>query len=287
MAVKLIIDSAADFPKEEVDLSELIVMPTYVYVDDREYKDGVDIQANEVYQAAIKDADIRTSQIPVGDYYKVFSELDDEHEYICTVFSSKLSGTYSSAVMAAQRVKEERPNLVLDVINTKGVVAGEGIIIREAIKYIHAGANRQQVMDIIEYLIPKIRYIFSVDDLKHLIKGGRLSKERGFIANVLNIKPVLALENEEIQLKAKARGNAKKLEKMIEIFKSDVKDISEAEVWLGYGISDEEVSHFAELFKKEGVKNLKFTQVGATLGAHLGPSIICCCYIADENMKMV
>lgn len=286
MAIKLIIDSAADFPNGEIDKSELIVMPIYVYVDDKEYKDGVDIQADEVYQATLKDADIRTSQIPVGDYYKVFSELDEEHEYICTVFSSKLSGTYSSAVMAAQRVKEERPNLVLDVINTKGVVAGEGIIIREAIKYIRSGASRQEVMDIIHYLIPKMRYIFSVDDLKYLIKGGRLSKEKGFIANILNIKPVLALENEEIQLKVKARGNAKKLEKMIEIFKSDVSDISNAEVWLGYGISDEEAKRFEELLKKEGVKNIKFTQVGATIGAHLGPSLICCCYMADEDMKM-
>lgn len=285
MAIKLIIDSAADFPNGEVDKSKLIIMPIYVYVNEKEYKDGVDISAGQVYEAAISDSDIKTSQIPVGDYYNVFSNLDVENEYICTVFSSKLSGTYASAVMAAQKIKEERPELVLDVINTKGVVAGEGLIIRDALKSIESGTTREEVIALINQKIPKMRYVFSVEDLKYLIKGGRLSKERGFIANVLNIKPVLALENEEIQLKAKARGNVKKLEKMIEIFKNDVKDIENSEVWIGHGWNDSEAKKFRTMLEEQGVKNIKITQVGATIGAHLGPSLICLCYQADEDMK--
>lgn len=284
MAVKLIIDSAADFPKDEMKHCDLITMPIYVYVDDQEYQDGVTIQADDVYHAAIKGADIKTSQIPVGDYYKVFSELEEGHEYICTVFSSKLSGTYSSAVMAASKVREERPNLVLEVINTKGVVAGEALIIRDAMRAIEQGASKDEVVSLIQELIPKMRYIFSVDELKSLIKGGRLSKEKGFIANVLNIKPVLALEDEEIQLKAQARGSAKKIEKMVELFKSDVSDLSGAEVWLGYGANTEELKKLEMKLRELGVGTIKITQVGATLGAHLGPSVIALCYKADRDI---
>lgn len=284
MAVKLIIDSAADFPKDEINKSDLIIMPIYVYIDDKEYQDGVTIQADDVYNAAIKGADIKTSQIPVGDYYKVFSELEAGHEYICTVFSSKLSGTYASAVMAASKIKEERPDLVLEVINTKGVVAGEALIIRDAIKAIERGASKDEVVALIQTLIPKMRYIFSVDELKSLIKGGRLSKEKGFIANVLNIKPVLALEDEEIQLKAQARGSARKLEKMVEIFKADVSDPKSAEVWLGYGSHMEELKKLDAKLRELGVENIKTTQVGATIGAHLGPSLIALCYQADRDI---
>ena len=284
MAVKLIIDSAADFPKDEMKHEDLIIMPIYVYINDQEYQDGVTIQADDVYHAAIKGADIRTSQIPMGDYYKVFSELEEGHEYICTVFSSKLSGTYASAVMAASKIKEERPDLVLEVINTKGVVAGEGLIIRDAVRAIAQGATKDEVLSLIQSLILKMRYIFSVDELKSLIKGGRLSKEKGFIANVLNIKPILALENEEIQLKAQARGSMKKIEKMVELFKADVSDPKSAEVWLGYGANIEELYKLEAKLRELGVGTIKITQVGATLGAHLGPSLIALCYRADRDI---
>ena len=215
---KIIIDSASDFTQEEI--KEFNLEPLYVSVIDTDdieniYRDGLDIKTSEIYKNMRNGKIYKTSQINLNQYLEGFEKVCKEGEdfiYICLSYG--LTTAWDSSCMAIQMLKEKYPNIKMVSINSKSMTIGEQLIVREIIKMNNEGKSIEELEERAKFLAGKVNHLFTVEDLEYLYRGGRISKAIKAVGQVLNIKPLLANdENGALILKDKVRGEAKFLRK--------------------------------------------------------------------------
>lgn len=271
MNVKIIIDSTSDVTAELKE--KLTVVPLTVHFGDEEYIDGVTITHKQFYEKLIEtDTLPSTSQATPADFEKEFKKLKEGESAIVITLSSKLSGTFQSATIAA----EDYDNVY--VVDSASATIGGGILAQYALSLSEAGMSAKEIAAKLEVQKKRICIIAMVDTLEYLKRGGRVSKAVAFAGGVLNIKPVLSVIDGEIEMLGKARGSKQGNNLLVsEIQKSGGVDF-DMPVLLGYtGLSDITLQKYVEDSRElwqESKTKLNHTVIGSVIGTHAGPGAI-------------
>ena len=213
MSVKIVSDSACDIPKELVDELGIYVVPLYVNFGNESLKDGIDITADAFYERLIS-GPIHpfTSQPSPGDFLNIYKKIDDENDGIISIhLSSKLSGTFKSASIASE---DQSLKSKIKVIDTGHVSMSSGLCVLEAAKQAKNGADMDTIIETVNSFASRAHFVALLDTLEYLEKGGRIGKARSMLGSLLNIKPMITIENGESKEFGKARTFKKGVAKL-------------------------------------------------------------------------
>lgn len=275
MAIKFIIDSASDILPEEARAWGMVHLSQRVIFDDVEFRDSVDLTHREFYLKLVENDSIpRTSQIPPSEYIEACESVIAAGDTpIIITMSSKLSGTYQSAVIAASECSGD-----VFVIDSENVALGERILIQRGLELAAQGLSAEEVFYALNDEKKKIRIMALVDTLEYLKKGGRVSAAAVLVGGVLSIKPVIAIENGEIIVIGKARGSKKANNLLREMVEKAGGINFDKPFALAYsGLSDELLMKYVddsrELYAGY-TGELPICTIGCAVGTHAGPGAV-------------
>ena len=277
MKTRIIVDSTADLLPEYK--SRVNVVPLMVRFDDEEFIDGVTIDHKTFYEKLVEsDVLPTTSQANPDAFMTEFEKAKEAGESAVVItLSSKLSGTYQSAVIAAADYEN------IYVVDSTSVAIGTGILVELALKLLDEGLDAKEIAERLEEEKKNIVIVALVDTLEYLKKGGRISKTVAFAGTVLNIKSVLSVIDGEIDMLGKARGSKMGNNLLVqEIEKAGGVDFSKP-VLLGYsGLSDALLLKYIEDSKhiwEAGLESVRYTVIGSVIGTHAGPGAIAAAFV--------
>lgn len=276
MGVKILADSACDLPLEFYQENNVALIPLKVLIDENEYEDLRTIQPIEVYDSIRAGNHPKTSQPSQLEFQKAFVELAKNNQQgIYIAFSSQLSGTYQTAVMVYDQVKEEYPNIDLTIIDTKCASLGVGLCVREAARLANNNTSKDEIVRDVQFRSSHMEHLFTVEDLDYLAKGGRLSKASAFLGGLLNIKPLLNVEDGKLVPIEKIRGKKKLLNRIIEVMKQRGTDFESQVIGISHADDLTTANEMKEMFLQEfNPQEVIITSVGASIGSHTGPGTI-------------
>ena len=282
MSVRIIVDSTTDLPEQTV--RRVTVVPLTIHFGEQQYVSGVDIDARKFYEMLVEgDVLPTTSQPTPYAFTQVFQEAVDAGDtVVCITVSSKLSGTYQSACIAAA----DFPGKVF-VVDSLTVAIGGGILTEYALSLTDKGMDAEEIAWKLMQKREKVRLLALLDTLEYLKKGGRISSAVAFAGGLLNIKPVIAVADGEVKMLGKARGSKQGNNLLVqEIDKAGGVDF-EKPLLLGYtGLSDALLQKYivdsAALWQGK-VEQLPVSIVGSVVGTHAGPGAVAVAFFAAET----
>ena len=273
--VRLIIDSASDILVNEAKEFGMIRLPMKVLFGDKEYQDGVDISHREFYEKLIESDEMPTTcQVPPAEFEEAYREVvENEDTAVVITVSSKVSGTYQSAMIAAQ----EFPGKIF-VVDSENVCIGQRILSLRAMELLKEGLSAEELVDRLLVEKKRVRVLALLDTLEYLRKGGRVSAASAMVGGVLSIKPALAVEEGEVRVVGKARGSKKANNLLRELVQKCGGIDFDKPLALAYsGLSDELLKKYiadsAELWEGQTDK-MPICTIGSAIGTHAGPGAI-------------
>ena len=268
--VRIVTDSTADLTEEQQQAAGITVVPLNVHFGDQVFRDHVDLTADEFFRRLKASPQLpRTSQPSVGVFEEVFQKLRDGGDEIVSVhLSSKVSGTYNSARMAAQSVDQDR----IEVVDSLSTSMALGFMALEGAQLARAGKDRKVIAERLRALVPKARVICVVDTLTYLERGGRIGKARALLGSLLNVKPILQLKDGEVVPLGRARGRPQGLSRLVELLGRDG-HVSQLAIMHGAALADAEQLRERVAASYPGL-DILLTEIGAVLGTHTGPGMI-------------
>lgn len=273
MGIRIITDSMCDVPKDFVEKYGIKVMPLTVYFGDQSFKDGIDLTLEE-FLARLEVAEElpTTSQVPPGEFIEAFrEELDKGNKVISLHASSRLSGTYNSAMIA----KEQLGSTDIHVIDTMGITMGAGMLVIKAARLAESGMEAEELAREIEAAKERMKHIIIVDTLKYLHKGGRLSLSATVVGSILNIKPILTMQDGKLELFEKARGIKKAISIAMETISDNGWTLDGKVVGINHIADLEHMDLLEEELKREySIKEIIRGEVGSVVATHGGPGAI-------------
>ena len=276
MTFKILTDSTADLSESWAQENNVQVLGLTIQLDGQTYETvGPDKLTSDQLLAKMETGSKpTTSQINVGQFEDVFrSYAKEETPVLYVAFASALSGTYQSAVMAREMVLEDYPNAVIRIIDTKAASMGEGLLVMKAAEARAAGQTLEQTADLIESLVPKIKTYFLVDDLNHLMRGGRISKTAALMGSLVNIKPIIAVKGDgTLDSVAKVRGKKKA---QAEVVRMTLEDIADPRVVIAYAGEKEVAENIKEQLLASGqITEVLIMPLGPVISTHTGPGTL-------------
>lgn len=281
-------ESNADLTQEYIEQNNILVIPHYYNVEENMYGGDVNITTQEFYQEMRNGKKVGTAASNPAVILDSFTEIAKEGKDILFLsFTSALSCGYQNICNGASEVMEDYPDCKITVIDTLAASLGEAILIQSALNMKAEGKSMDEVAEEIKALIPKINTLFTVDDLEYLYRGGRLSKTSAVIGNVINLKPILNI-NEEGSLVpfAKVRGRKKAFATMIEKMEATIGDYIDKQIFVGIVHCDEEsaANTLKQMIEdKFGIKDFVIAQIGPSIGAHTGPGTVGVIYLGSNR----
>jgi DegV family protein with EDD domain len=268
--VRIVTDSTADLTKEQQQAAGITVVPLNVHFGDQVFRDHVDLTADEFFRRLKASTQLpRTSQPSVGVFEEAYRTLRGNGDEIVSVhLSSKVSGTYNSALMAAQAVDAQ----AIEVVDSLSTSMALGFMALEGARLARAGRDRATVAERLRALVPKARVICAVDTLTYLERGGRIGKARALLGSLLNVKPILQLKDGEVVPIGRARGRPQALSKLVELLERDG-HVSQLAIMHGAAQGDAEQLRERVAASYPGL-DILLTEIGAVLGTHTGPGVI-------------
>jgi len=284
MSYKIVVDSASDIPRKLSSELGIITVPMPVSIDGKNYQEGIDIFPEQFYADFKNYKELpKTSQPnPVllkETYEKVLSE---GHEVIAIHLSSGLSSTYQTAVMVRETCSE--PNKI-HVIDSLGASLGFGLIAIMGAGILNEDTNNPDIVEKIIEIRDRMRYVFTIDTLEYLVKGGRASKTAGFVAGLLDVKPTLHMNDEgKIEVFGKVRSRKSALRKLIDLMEQDIVDPENQIIGISNAACFEETASMAEEIKtKLKVRDVVLSDIGCVVGSHVGPGTIAMFYMSTPK----
>ena len=275
--IKIITDSTSDLPKEIAEELGIIVIPLNVHFGDEVYKDGVDIFPDEFYPRLEKSAELpKTSQPSIGDFINIYKPILDNGDQIISIHvSSKLSGTFNSASQAKSQLDE---NNSISIIDTKSVSMGVGLISIYAAKLIKSeNLSFEEATKKITDIIDKTETIALVETLEFLQKGGRISKAKELIGNLLKVRPILKSEDGIIVQIGRERSR----NKGISFLEQSAKTSSPLQyISIMYSTTPDEAQNLAYKLRSENITPI-IARLGPVIGTYAGPQALAIALISD------
>ena len=279
--LQIIIDSACDMQQPEAEQLGVRLMPLRTNFDGAVFLDGVDLSHDAFFEKLAQAKNLpTTSQVPPYDYESAYRQAAQEGaEILVITLSAKLSGTYQSAVIAAQET-----GLEVTIVDSENVTAGERVLVDLAIRLRDRELGAKEIAWELERAKKRLCIIGRVDTLEYLYRGGRLSRTSAIAGTLLNIKPVLTVRDGELAVLGKARGARQSNNFLNEaIAKRGGIDFA-MPLMLGYsGRSDAALQEYIAASREiwEGnLEQLPITSIGSTIGTHVGPGAIVVAFFA-------
>lgn len=276
MPVRILTDSGSDLPLQFLKDNDITLLPLKVLLNDQEYEDLITIEPKTIFNA-IRNGNVpKTSQVSPLEFEKTFIEMArQKEEGIYLAFSSQLSGTYQTAVMIRDQVKETYPDFNLAIIDTKCASLGQGLVVMDALKLAKSGASLDELVKRAQFVSFHMEHLFTVDDLDYLAKGGRVSKASAFLGGLLNIKPLLNVEDGKLVPIEKIRGKKKLLHRIVEVMNERGVELEKQTVGISHADDMETALEMKKLIQDElHPKEVLITEIGAVIGSHTGPGTI-------------
>lgn len=273
-------DSSCDLPEDLKKEYNIDVVPFYVSFDKENYlKENIDININDFYKKVTNEKIIPKTSLPsMEDYSNHFKKhLENGLDILCFTLCSELSGSYQSAVNAANIILEDYPDRKILVIDSKKATVAQGLLVIEASKMQKAGFSLEETYQKMENLKQEGIIIFTIDSLEHLQKGGRIGKASALAGSLLNIKPILLLLNGVLEPHSKVRGRKKSLSEVLKIFDEYIdKDISKYQIAIAHAYCKDEAIELEKALNEKYNINLSYPifDIGITIGAHTGATAI-------------
>ncbi|MDY4761186.1 DegV family protein [Streptococcus thoraltensis] len=276
MTFKLVTDSTADLQETWAKDNDVTVLGLTIRLEGVTYETVGDRRlTSETLLTAMKNGgQPTTSQINVGTFETYFrQEVQAGNDILYMAFSSVLSGTYQSAMMAREMVLEEYPEACIEIVNTLAAAGGEGFLVMLAAEKRDQGLPLDQVVAEMKAISPRLYSHFLVDDLYHLMRGGRLSKGTAIVGSLVNVKPLLWIDSQgNLAPLNKVRGRKKGIREMIE---KSVQNLDYATVVVAHA-NDPEAAQKMEvaLLDKAAVDRVIQLPLGPVISAHVGPGTL-------------
>ena len=276
MTVQILADSACDLPLAYYEDNQVILMPLKVNLNGQEYEDLKTIDPITVYEGIRNGQVPKTSQVSPAVFKEVFTSLAKNNKTgLYIAFSSQLSGTYQTAVMIYEQVKEEYPDFNFKIIDSNCASLGCGLAIKEAVRLRDQGVGFSDIVSKIELFCEHMEHLFTVEDLEYLAKGGRVSKASAFLGGLLNIKPLLHVEDGKLVPLEKIRGKKKLLRRMLEIMEERGDQLNEQVIAISHADDEATALEMKELIEERfHPKDVYISSIGAAVGSHTGAGTI-------------
>ena len=288
MSIKIITDSSWDLGINFIEENNIELIPLLLNLDGETLKDdlGKSLGYREFYEKLRAGSMPSTSQINIYTFEEKFKELLDKgYEILYIGLSSALSGTFNSANMARNNILEENPNAKIAVVDSISVSMGLGMLIKKACKMIEEGKMLEDIVQWIEENKNKVIHAILVDDLKHLKRGGRVSASTAAVGSILNIKPLLKLNNSgAVEVSEKIKVKKKGLKRLASIVKENAINIENEILYIMHGDVLEEAQYLKGIILQElNFKDVKVEYIGTVIGTHGGPGTIATVFWGNER----
>jgi DegV family protein with EDD domain len=282
--VAIVTDSTADLPSEYLDSHGISSVPLIVTYQHKEYLDGIDITASELYRRMKEEkAVFTTSQPSVGAFEEVYRALLKDSEQILSIhISSGLSGTVAAAESAAENVGRDR----IIVYDSKGTSAFLGILVQVAAALIEQGATVAEAIEHLDRIRQSMQGIFTLPTLEYLSRGGRIGAASAFLGSVLQVKPVLALDREgKIVPLERIRTFSRAVSRLEEIVKATADVHGEVYAGVAHADAEQTALGIASAIHKL-CKSVSIVQIGPVVGSHMGPGSVGICFVPAASVPI-
>lgn len=285
----IVTDSASDLSNDLAKSLDLEVLPLKFVIDGVEYPDYLDNRSmapKDFYDRVRKGMMPSTAQVNVQEYLDVCEKLiKTQKDVLILTFSSALSGTYNSARIAVEQLNETYPTSKVFLVDTLAASLGEGLLVARAGKMRKQGYTIEQVRDDIEKTKLNLAHWFTVSDINHLKRGGRISSTAAVVANLLNINPILHVSDEgKLIARTKVIGRKKALHALFNKMKETYNPLLSKSVFISHGDDLEAANMLRDMILSEldcDVELINF--VGPVIGAHSGPNTIALFFFANSR----
>lgn len=286
MSYRIITDSCCDFPKEMIPELDISVINLSLLFRDQVWEETTDAQLKTMYDALRAGEAASTSAVnPEGWSSVIEPVLAAGQDALVLAFSSGLSTTYQSAVIAAEELSEKYPGRTIRVVDTLCASLGQGLLVWYACKKRDAGATLNELCDWCEDAKMRLCHWFTVDDLMFLKRGGRVSAATALIGTMLNIKPVLHVDDEGRLINVgKVRGRKASLDTLAaKVAELGLPGENET-MFISHGDCLEDAQYLAKVLKeKHGAKEVVISYVGAVIGSHAGPGTVALFFLGKHR----
>lgn len=285
----IITDSSCDLPNELAKELEVIVLPLSYHLNGADYYnylDERDMSIKEFYQHIRGGETCTTSAVNVDAYKRAMEPLLQQGKDILDIaFSSGLSATYNAAKIACEELSEKYPERKICAVDTLAASLGQGLLVYLAVQQKRAGKSIDEVRDWIEENKLHLCHWFTVDDLNHLKRGGRISGTAALFGTMLNIKPVLHVDDEgHLIPMGKVRGRRASLDALAQHMEETAIDPASQVVFISHGDCLEDAQYLAaEIKRRMGVKKFVIGYVGPVIGTHSGPGTMALFFLGTKR----
>ncbi len=275
----IITDTCTDLPREYIDRNAIPYLGLTVHFQGQEIEEdfGKTLKYQDFYQA-VRDGEMpTTSQINVTTYYNLFKEYILQGRPIIYIgFSSALSGSVGSAFVAKKMLNDEMPDGDLTVIDSKSASLGQGLLVHLAYEMLKDGKSKEEIVTRVNETILRINHFFTVDSLDHLKRGGRISSTAAMVGSILNIKPILYVNDEgRLVPHSKVQGRKKSLRALADLLEERIENPENQVIAISHGDCLEDALYLKDILcKKFTFKDIIINYVGHVIGAHSGPGTV-------------
>lgn len=288
---KITTDSTADLPLEYLQEHNVGCMPISYIVDGNTYGRDRELDWKEFYSMMRNDGKMpTTSQINPAEAKEYFEEfIKTDKEILHLAFSSGLSGTYGNLCIAAEEIMEEHPDCRIIVVDSLCASMGEGLFVHKAVKMRDEGKTIEETADWLRTNVQNFVHVFTVDDLFHLYRGGRVSRTAAFIGTLAGIKPKLHVDSEgHLIVIGKVRGRKKSLNALVDYMEekmgSYLSENRQDYVFISHGDALEDAEYVRDQIKERfGIDNFLINHIGPTVGSHSGPGTIALFFMGESR----
>ncbi|MDO4371232.1 MAG: DegV family protein [Clostridia bacterium] len=285
----LFTDSSCDLPLHLAEEMELTVLPLTLHMDGSDYKnylDERDITYPDFYAALPKAQSVKTSATNTQAFIEAMEPVLDAGQDILYIgFSSALSGTCNAGFQAAAELREKYPDRKIYCVDSLCASMGEGLLVTLADQKRRTGASIEEVRDYVEDTKLHVCHWFTVDDLNHLKKGGRVSATAAFLGTMLGIKPIMHVDNAGRLIPVdKQRGRKASVRRLADEMQRLAINPAEQKVYISHGGCEEDAKTLANIIRERmGTTDITIGYVGPVIGAHSGPGTLALFFLGTER----
>lgn len=284
----IITDTTADLPKDYIEKNKIGLLAISFQIDGKEYSDNESLDIEDFYNKMRSGSMPTTAQVnPEQTKIKIEEYLKQGYDVLCISLSSGLSGTYNNARLAAIELNEKYKENKVVVVDSLSASLGEGFLVNKAVELKKTGKSIDEVVTWLEENKLNVCQYFTVDDLNHLYRGGRVSKVTAMLGTLIGVKPILHVDNEGKLIPIdKVRGRKRSLtnlvdnmEKLMGSYKYQ-NDI----VFISHGDAKEDAEIVADKIKERlGIESFLISPIGPTIGTHSGPGTIALFFMGENR----
>ncbi len=276
--IAFVTDSTAGVPQDQVARYNFSIVPLQVIFGTETFRDGIDLTQDQFYERLKSARNLpTTSQPSVGDFESTYQKLIDDPDVdsiISVHLSPRLpSGTYSNAVQAADRISSESGKKIT-VVDSNTVWMGEAMMCINGARAAEQGKSHEEILKMLEESKSKVKILFLLDTLEYLAKGGRIGGAQALLGGLLNVKPILHVENGRVEPLERVRTRRKAMERLVELGAEATKGKT-CQVAIGHFQGEQDARALASMVRERlNVKEEFFGELGPVISTHTGPGVL-------------